>query len=620
MLVMSQSTPGLQAQAGALDAHLDHRRAADQVRSREAFVDHGLHRAQDVFLLALGVDHPLEVAARAVEHRLHHQAGAEHELAQLLAVGDQVGDRARCHAGIHRRLRHGRRELHQQARVEGLRDQVVAAEAHGLAAVGCGRHVAGLLAREFRDRTHAGELHRLVDGGRADVKRAAEDVREAQRVVDLVRIVRTPRRDDAVRARLARQLRQDLRRRVGQREDDRVLGHGLDHRRRQHAGGRQAEEDVGAVDDVAQRARGGGLRVTRLGVVHVLDAPGVEHALAVGDVDVLDRQAERDQHVEAGHARGARAGTGQLDLRDVLADHRQCVEHRGADDDRRAVLVVVEDRDLDPLAHALLDVEALGRLDVLEVHAAEGRLQRGDDVDQLVGIGLVDLDVEHVDAGELLEQDALAFHHRLGGQRADVAQAQYGGAVADHGDEVGARGVLGHRRGVARDLEAGRGHAGRVGQREVLLGDHGLGRDDLDLARRMLAVVLERLLLELLDGVVIGVHSEVRHAALRPLERLGSLSRSVEPAGGCSAEHARLDGAWFRCGCGEHEKSSRACSALQQQAGRTTPDEAQHVEPSMLGWAGHGFDAAAASTKRAAERARLYNSRLAGPHPTKRNT
>jgi hypothetical protein len=49
---------------------------------------------------------------------------------------------------------------------------------------------------------------------------------------------------------------------------------------------------------------------------------------------------------------------------------------------------------------------------------------RGDHVDQLVGVALGQLDVEDVDAGEFLEQAGLALHHRLGGQRADVAQAR----------------------------------------------------------------------------------------------------------------------------------------------------------------------------------------------------
>jgi malate dehydrogenase (oxaloacetate-decarboxylating)(NADP+) len=40
-------------------------------------------------------------------------------------------------------------------------------------------------------------------------------------------------------------------------------------------------------------------------------------------------------------------------------------------DDRGAVLVVVEDRDLHPGPAALLDLEALGRLDVLQVNGLE---------------------------------------------------------------------------------------------------------------------------------------------------------------------------------------------------------------------------------------------------------
>ena len=44
-----------------------------------------------------------------------------------------------------------------------------------------------------------------------------------------------------------------------------------------------------------------------------------------------------------------------------------------------------------------------------------GRLQRRHDLDELVGVQAIDLDVEHVDAGEFLEEDGLAFHHRLGG-------------------------------------------------------------------------------------------------------------------------------------------------------------------------------------------------------------
>ena len=71
------------------------------------------------------------------------------------------------------------------------------------------------------------------------------------------------------------------------------------------------------------------------------------------------------------------------------------------------MLVIMERRVLHRLARRALDDEAFRRLDVLEVDRAEGRLERGDDVDQVSAVALVDLDVEAVDAGEILEQDVL---------------------------------------------------------------------------------------------------------------------------------------------------------------------------------------------------------------------
>ena len=162
----------------------------------------------------------------------------------------------------------------------------------------------------------------------------------------------------------------------------------------------------------------------------------VDHAFDVGHQDVLEPHAQRDQQVEAGQRRSPGTAGHQPRLLDRLALEEQPVADRRRDDDRRAVLVVVEDRDPHPLAQLALDGEALGRLDVLEVDGAEGRLERGHDLDQLVRVALVDLDVEGIDAGELLEQDRLALHHRLGGQGADGAEAEHGGAVGHDRDEV----------------------------------------------------------------------------------------------------------------------------------------------------------------------------------------
>ena len=101
----------------------------------------------------------------------------------------------------------------------------------------------------------------------------------------------------------------------------------------------------------------------------------------------------------------------------------------------------------------------------------------------LVDVVGVDLDVEDVDAGEFLEQDRLALHHRLGGQRADGAEAEHGGAVGDDGDQVAARGQRGGLGRIGGDRLAGGGDAGRIGERQVVLVAERLGGLDLDLSR-----------------------------------------------------------------------------------------------------------------------------------------
>ena len=213
--------------------------------------------------------------------------------------------------------------------------------------------------------------------------------------------------------------------------------------------GRQAEEDVGAGDDSAELALRRVLREARLVVVHELGS-------AAGTRRPRCRRPRCSRAACPSSTSSSRQASAaapaplhtSLTVADFLADDLEAVEDRGADDDRGAVLVVVEDRDLHAAAQLALDVEALRRLDVLEVDAAEGRLERGDHLDQLVRIGLVDLDVEDVDAGELLEQDALAFHHRLGSERTDGAEPEHRGAVGDDADQVAARGVAERRRGI----------------------------------------------------------------------------------------------------------------------------------------------------------------------------
>jgi hypothetical protein len=104
-------------------------------------------------------------------------------------------------------------------------------------------------------------------------------------------------------------------------------------------------------------------------------------------------------------------------------------------------------------------------------------------VDELLGIDLVDLEVENVDTGELLEQDRLAFHDRLGGESSDIAQAEDRRTVRDHSDEVLSRRIARHGFGVLGDFFAGRRDAGGIGKSQVSLIAQRLQGLDFQLAR-----------------------------------------------------------------------------------------------------------------------------------------
>jgi len=180
----------------------------------------------------------------------------------------------------------------------------------------------------------------------------------------------------------------------------------------------------------------------------------------------------------------------------------------------------MEHRDVHARPKRLLDLEAVRRLDVFEIDAPERGLQRRHDLDEPLGIALLDFEVDRVDAGELLEQHRLAFHHRLGRESADRPQPQHGGAVGNDRHEIAAGGIERDLFRIGGDFLAGSGHAGRIGQRQVALVGQRLGGDDLELAglrpgMEMQGGFAQRLLL----FASIGGHQD-------PLSRCGALSRT----------------------------------------------------------------------------------------------
>ncbi len=168
------------------------------------------------------------------------------------------------------------------------------------------------------------------------------------------------------------------------------------------------------------------------------------------------------------HAGGAAAGRQDADVLDPLADDAESVEKRREHDDRRPVLVVVEDGDVEALTQPPLDLEAARRRDVLEVDPAERGRDHLNGADDLVRVLRVEADRERVDAGELLEQDGLALHHRHRPARPDVAEPEDGGAVAHDRDGVALDRQVPDLLRVVGDRPRYAGDTGGVRHRQVL--------------------------------------------------------------------------------------------------------------------------------------------------------
>ncbi|MNN38493.1 hypothetical protein D3C81_1524920 [compost metagenome] len=162
----------------------------------------------------------------------------------------------------------------------------------------------------------------------------------------------------------------------------------------------------------------------------------------------------------------------------------------------------MEDGDVQQVLQLGFDLEAFRGLDVLQVDAAPGVADVLDHGDELVRVGGLHFDIEAVDVGEAFEQDGLALHHRLGRQRAEVAQTEDGRAVGDDGDQVSLGGIVVGLVRIGGDGQDRHGHARRVGQRQVALGRHRLGRGHGDLARDRIAVELQSVVVG--EGLFIG--------------------------------------------------------------------------------------------------------------------
>ena len=140
----------------------------------------------------------------------------------------------------------------------------------------------------------------------------------------------------------------------------------------------------------------------------------------------------------------------------------------------------MENRNIAFLFQLLLNLEAARRRDVLEVDASEASADQIDRVDDLIDVVALDAQRERVHSAECLEQDALSFHNRHPGFRADIPEAQNRRSVRDNEYEIRAAGQIVALVDILLNLETRRCDARRICEREVVFRLDRNGRDNLD--------------------------------------------------------------------------------------------------------------------------------------------
>ena len=270
--------------------------------------------------------------------------------------------------------------------------------------------------------------------------------------------------------------------------------HRLHHRRRQRALDRKSEEHVGSLHGLGEAARLGVGGMRRFPLVHAFRAAPVDDAFGIAEDDVAVRHAHGLDELDAGDRRRARAVAYELHFLDVAPGDFERIEEPRGGDDRRAMLVVMKHRNVHEFAQPLLDDETVGRLDVLEIDAAERGPEITHRIDEGIDVAGVHFEIDRIDIGKSLEQNRLAFHHRFRRQRAKIAEAENGGAVGDDRHEIALGGVVVGGVGFLGDAAHRHRHAGAVGKRQIALGRHRLGRSDFELAGLSALMKLQRLL------------------------------------------------------------------------------------------------------------------------------
>ena len=154
----------------------------------------------------------------------------------------------------------------------------------------------------------------------------------------------------------------------------------------------------------------------------------------------------------------------------VLMDIAEGTDDAGQGGNGRAVLVIMEDRDVHFPFQGLFDFIAFRRSNIFQVDTGERRLQTLYRFDEFFRVLRIQTDRYGIDAAKDLEENGFPFHDRHGSFRADVAQAEDAGPVRYDGDHIATAGQVERQIRVLSDFPARLGNARRIENTQVVVG------------------------------------------------------------------------------------------------------------------------------------------------------
>ncbi len=121
---------------------------------------------------------------------------------------------------------------------------------------------------------------------------------------------------------------------------------------------------------------------------------GIEHK------DIFTFDAER--HVKIGAGDGSRTGSGNNDFTRGYFSSGQLagVDKPRSGNNRRTVLVIMENGNIHFFFQAFFNIKAFGRFDIFQIDTAECRLKGFDDLTNFFRVFFGKLDIEHINIGK----------------------------------------------------------------------------------------------------------------------------------------------------------------------------------------------------------------------------